>query len=363
MINFQADYFDGVSSRAVKVEIEANSEEITFSAQNVRHVFRLADIHVQPKLGHARRAIELSNGGRLEAGDITVLEALKRPDGRAFFWRWLHRLENHLGWALFALMLTLLAGWGAISFVIPALAEQFANATPPSMEHKLGEQVLAMMDEQVWTMGDHEDQASLQLGYFKPSQLDQARQTALSEQLKALCATLPDCPAHELEFRGGGKVGANAFALPGGFIIVTDELVALAKTDMEIITVLMHELGHVKMRHTLRQTLQGALSGLLLAAVTGDVDSLASGLPAALMQLSYSRQMESEADAYALTSLQRTCVPPHLFADILQRLEHESSTSLPEIISSHPDNQARVQPFLEAKLDCEPKPGLAQSAP
>jgi Zn-dependent protease with chaperone function len=116
-------------------------------------------------------------------------------------------------------------------------------------------------------------------------------------------------PAHELKFRGGGKIGANAFALPGGFVVLTDELVALAETDLEIIAVLMHELGHVEMRHTLRQTLQGALPGLLLAAMTGDVDSLASGLPAALMQLRYSRQMETEADAYALASLRHACVP------------------------------------------------------
>lgn len=363
MINFQADYFDGISARAVKVEIEANSDGIAFSTQDVRHVFRLADIHVQPKLGCARRVIELPDGGRLEANDIALLEALKRPDGKTFFWLWLHRLENHLGWALFALILTLLAGWGTINFVIPALAEQVAYATTPSMERKLGEQVLEMMDEQVWTMEGHEDQVSLQVGYFKPSQLDQARQTALSEQLMALCAKLPDCPAHELKFRGGGKIGANAFALPGGFIVVTDELFALAKTDLEIIAVLMHELGHVKMRHTLRQTLQSALSGLLLVAVTGDVDSLASGLPAALMQLRYSRQMETEADAYALTSLQRACVPPRLFADILQRLEQENSISIPEIVSTHPDNQARLQPFFEAKLDCELKPGLAHTIP
>lgn len=358
MIHFQADYFDGVSARAVKVEIEANSEEIAFGARGVRHIFRLADIHVQPKLGRARRVIELPDGGRLEAGDIAMLEALQRPNGETVFWHWLHRLENHLGWALFALILTLLAGWGTINFVIPALAEQVAYAIPPAMERKLGEQVLAMMDEQIWTVEEH-DEYSLRLGYFKPSQLDQARQTALSEQLMALCARQPDCPAHELKFRGGGKIGANAFALPGGFVVLTDELVALAETDLEIIAVLMHELGHVKMRHTLRQTLQGALSGLLLAAVTGDVDTLASGLPAALMQLRYSRQMETEADAYALTSLRRACVPPSLFAAILQRLEQEDSASIPEIVSTHPDNPARLQPFLETKLDCELTSGLA----
>lgn len=349
MIHFQAHYFDGISARAVKVEIEADSDGIAFTAQDVRHVFRLADIHVQPKLGHARRIIELPDGGRLDAGDIAMLEALKQPDSGTFFQHWLHRLENHLGWVLCALILTLLAGWGGVRFAIPALAEQVAQAMPPSMERKLGKQVLTMMD--------HE-----QLGYFKPSQLDLARKTALSAQLKALCAKQSDCPAYDLEFRAGGRIGANALALPGGIIVVTDELIALAKADLEIIAVLTHELGHVKLRHALRQTLQGALSGLLLAAMTGDVDSLASGLPAVLLQLRYSRQMETQADAYALASLLRACVPPHLFADILERLEQQAGTSIPEVVSSHPDNQARVQPFLDAQPGCESNPALARTA-
>ncbi|MCL7422248.1 MAG: M48 family metallopeptidase [Methylobacter sp.] len=349
MINFQADYFDGISARAVKVDIEADSDGLAFIAQGVRHLFQLVDIQVQPKLGRARRVIELPGGGRLEAEDIALLEALK-PDKKAFFWHWLHRLENHLGWALLALILTILTGWASVRFGIPALAEQIAHAMPPAMERQLGEQVLAIMD--------HE-----QLGYFKPSLLEPARQTALSARLKTLCEQQLDCPAYNLEFRGGGHIGANALALPGGYVVVTDELVALATTDQEVIAILMHELGHVKLRHALRQTLQGALSGLLLAAVTGDVDSLASGLPAVLLQLRYSRQMETEADSYALASLRRACVPPHLFADLLSRLEQEAGALIPEIVSSHPDNQARVQPFLEAKLDCLPAPSPAHSVP
>ncbi len=55
----------------------------------------------------------------------------------------------------------------------------------------------------------------------------------------------------------GRAVGANAFALPSGIVVMTDELVELAKTDDELVAVLAHEIGHVRGRHALRQTAAG----------------------------------------------------------------------------------------------------------
>lgn len=345
MMKFQANFFDGLSARAIPVEVNTDEEMLVFSINSSQHSYPIANIQIQPRLARTNRVIELPDGGRLEAVDIANLEACVTQK-KTIFSHWLHQGENHPGWVITALLLTILTGWGAIRYGVPALAEQVALTTPPAMEQNLGEQVLTGMDHKY--------------GYFKPSQLSAQRRMALSNQLNALCEKQPDCPAYHLEFRVGGFIGPNAFALPGGFLIITDELVALAKNDNEIISVLAHELGHVQKRHALRQTLQGAIAGLILVAATGDVNSLASGLPTALLQLSYSREMENEADHYALDALQHACIPPHVFADILLRLTHENTTktgdrekafSVPEIISSHPNSQARVQPFLHASLN------------
>ena len=346
MTKFPAEYFDGFSARATPVEVQADNETLAFAVNGEKQEYRLAGILIQPPLGRARRIIELPDGGRLEAGDIAALENLK-PRRESVFWRVLHQLENHLGWVMIALVFTILTGWGAIRYGVPALAMHVAQAVPPELERNLGQKVIEGMDHEY--------------GYFKPSKLTPQRRTAISHHLQTLCSKQPDCPAYQLEFRTGSMIGANAFALPGGFLILTDELVALAKNDDEIISVLAHELGHVQKRHALRQTLQGAISGLILVAATGDVNSLASGLPTALLQLSYTRELETEADHYALTSLQRACIPPHVFADILLRLTNEhgkgakgdqETFAVPEIISSHPDSQNRVKPFQNAIQDC-----------
>ncbi len=354
-MTFQADYFDGVSARAqpVLVRVVANTKNIAFEVNGETLVFAMANLDVQAKLGAARRLIDLPNGGRLEALDISALEAAM-PSKSSAFWSALHYLENHLGWVFASVLATIFAGWLFLQFGVPKLAEYVAEATPPAMEANLGEQALEGLDSS--------------FGYFSPSKTAQVRKNSIEEALKKLCVAMQDCPHYRLEFREGGVIGANAFALPGGIMVVTDEIIALSKNDTEIIAVLAHELGHVKQRHAFRQSLQGVLSGLVLAAVTGDVSSVASGLPAALMQMRYSREHETEADVFALHAMQKACLPPKAFADILQRLQAQSegggnkaaqkapprqrTDPVFEMIASHPDTQARIKPFLEAVQNC-----------
>ena len=371
-MTFQADYFDGLSARAklVTVRVLTDTKQLTFDVEGYTHTFALADIDVQAKLGGAKRLIDLPDKSRLEADDISPLE-VAMPSKASTFWRGLHYLENHLGWVLVALVATVLAGWLFLQFGVPKLAEYVAKATPPSMEKKVGEQALQALDSQI--------------GYFSPSKADPARKASISAALKHLCDALHDCPQYQLEFRDGGMIGANAFALPGGYMVVTDQIIELSKNDTEIVAVLAHELGHVKQRHAFRQSLQGVLSGLILAAITGDVSSIGSGLPAVLMQMRYSREHETEADMFALNALEKACLPPKAFADILQRLEAqmrngasddrktkggrtvnkeakaEQKTPAPspeghdvvsEMLASHPDTLARIKPFLAAKQTC-----------
>ena len=70
-----------------------------------------------------------------------------------------------------------------------------------------------------------------------------------------------------LELRAGGAIGPNAFALPSGIIMVTDELVRIAEHPEEFESVLAHEAGHMVHRHSLRMLLQGSASTLLMFAV------------------------------------------------------------------------------------------------
>ena len=101
--------------------------------------------------------------------------------------------------------------------------------------------------------------------FFEPSQLHPARQAKLRSQFSSMQRELGDGPKLRLELRhGGSEIGPNAFALPAGIVVVTDELVLLAQHDEEIESVLAHEIGHVMHRHSLRMLLQGSASALLM---------------------------------------------------------------------------------------------------
>ena len=120
------------------------------------------------------------------------------------------------------------------------------------------------------------------------------------------------------------KLGsANAFALPGGTVVLTDQMVALARDDRELLGVLAHEVGHVSRRHGLRQLVQAMGVSALALALFGDVTVLSSltGLAPQLLQAGYSRDMEREADAFARAWLVRAGIDQGHFDALMCRLD------------------------------------------
>ena len=141
-------------------------------------------------------------------------------------------------------------------------------------------------------------------------------------------------------------MGANALALPGGSIVVTDGLVQLAENDEQIMAALAHEMGHVDYQHGLRSALQNSLTALLMAGLLGDitsVSSLSATLPTILVENRYSRKFELEADAYAVALLQSQQIDPEQLVRMLVLLEHTHQTAKKfDYLSSHPETNKRI---------------------
>jgi Zn-dependent protease with chaperone function len=133
----------------------------------------------------------------------------------------------------------------------------------------------------------------------------------------------PDAPipAYRIVFRDGGMIGPNAFALPDGTIVVTDQLVRLAKNDNEILGVLAHEFGHLMRRHSLRMLIQNSIVGAVVGWYLGDFSNIAAGASAAILQAKYSQGFESEADAYAVRTMKLNGILPAALAHMLERLQ------------------------------------------
>ncbi|MCF8708052.1 M48 family metalloprotease [Rhizorhapis sp. SPR117] len=156
----------------------------------------------------------------------------------------------------------------------------------------------------------------------------------------------------------------NAFAIPGGYVYVTRELVALMNDEAELAAVLGHEVAHVAARHSAkrqsaaqRNSILGVLGQVLVGAVAGDspVGELLTkgiGTGAQLVTLGYSRSQETQADDLGIRYLVRAGYDPLALSTMLESLAAQNSLdqstagtagSIPEWASTHPDPASRVQ--------------------
>ena len=334
-----ARYFDGKSSDARAVSLEPDAQGLLrVRGEGIDFGWPIAQVRVSERIGSSRRYLTFPDDSQCETGDndgVDRMFAAQEPAASDLLARLLHRWESGLRYALAAAVITIAAAAAAIFWGIPALAKQVAFALPASTENLLGSDALAALDRFV----------------FKPSRLPPERQEALrklhSAMLAGLTAGRGGGSGYRLELRAGGRAGANAFALPAGIIVMTDELVALSKDDQELEAVLAHEIGHLRQRHILRHVLQDSVTVLLIAVTLGDVTSLtslAAAAPTLLLQAKFSRDFEREADDFALGHLARRGIAPEVFAAILQRMEEQrpGGRDAPDFLSSHPGTRERI---------------------
>jgi predicted Zn-dependent protease len=159
----------------------------------------------------------------------------------------------------------------------------------------------------------------------------------------------------------------NAFAIPGGYVYVTRQLVALMNNEAELAGVLGHEVGHVAARHAAKRQsaasrnaviglLGSILSGVLLGdSAFGQIGQKLFSQGSQLLTLKYSRSQETEADNLGITYLKRAGYDPRAMASVLQNLANQnalearlmgSANRTPEWASTHPDPASRVRAAL-----------------
>lgn len=139
----------------------------------------------------------------------------------------------------------------------------------------------------------------------------------------------------------------NAFALPGGNIIVFDRIIASMKTKEEFAALLAHEVAHVHFRHSLRNILRNLGGFLFVSLLLNDINGIVTVLADnsnMLANLTYSRALETEADQKAMTVLQSDGISLKGFVDLFKLLQsaHGDVSGL-QLLSTHPLTQDRLE--------------------
>lgn len=139
----------------------------------------------------------------------------------------------------------------------------------------------------------------------------------------------------------------NAYALPGNMIVINRGIILECDSPEELIGIIAHELGHLKLNHHTDQLLTTLGIELLLAGNS----STAGEVTKVLTQSTFSRDMEAEADDFAVKKLQELGISPNYLAKL-----YTKSDLVPEFLNSHPDMNKRISkfskyPFEESKLE------------
>jgi predicted Zn-dependent protease len=138
----------------------------------------------------------------------------------------------------------------------------------------------------------------------------------------------------------------NAFALPGGRMLVTEALLEQAASENELAFVLAHELGHVEARDPLRGLGRGVLVALALATIGASDGSAVAGTAASLGERAFSREQESAADRFALARVHAEYGHVAGASDFLRRLPDAGPASAADRattwLATHPRSDHRV---------------------
>jgi beta-barrel assembly-enhancing protease len=178
---------------------------------------------------------------------------------------------------------------------------------------------------------------------------------ALAAQLEAVTKRL--VPAikdtrYEFRFHIIENDTINAFAMPGGHIVVHSALLKKAKRPEEVAGVLAHEIAHITKRHSLRNMVSSLGTTAVLQAVFGDMSGIVSGA-ATLLEQKYSRDFEREADEAGFQYLLDAKIDPSGLIDFFGTLTEEekknggSLTGAMELLSTHPATEDRMASLRE----------------
>lgn len=321
-----ARYFDGRTTRIRIVNLSLAGDDLVISGEDIDLRVPFADVQVDERLGRAPRRLRLKDSAYCEVSDLdaldTLLSSTTHRDGLV------DRLQRRLQFVLFACVAFVVLAIVTYKWGLPWAAALGAHRLPPAIGKTLSAQALKQLDG----------------GILLPSKIAAQRQRALSAEFHALRLPEGGTAQSALLFRASPALGANAFTLPDGTIIVLDDLITSIGDEQQTLAVLSHELGHAHGRHGLQLLLRTSAVGAFLTLYIGDISHLLAAAPAAVVQAKYSQDLEQQADDYGAQLLLRNGMSPGLLAEALQKLAASHPGSSAEgYLSSHPSTDARMR--------------------
>ena len=338
---WRGQYLDGLTPSRRAVAITCKENGLSLSAGPGQPVFWPYEEISQTQGFYEGEQVRLEKTGPDRTQILLVSNPLFLPELRKFAPKPTAHFKNPArAGAIFRSAIFGIAGILILSVYIyfqgfPAMASLITGNVPTAWETELGNRTLGEIPASAFCH-------------------DVKKQKALDQILSLLTRALPPNPysflLHVMNTRE-----MNAFALPGGNIIVFNGLLQKSDSPEELAGVLAHELQHIVLRHSTRQILQGASFRLLLSSFSG----FSFGLNAAetLGSLNYSRQFEEEADRNGMALLLAANIDPSGMISFFEKLQKQERKGggTGRFLSDHPLTEDRIEVLKSlARLPAKP---------
>lgn len=364
-------YADGKSAviQEVRVQLDDDGARLVDLAGQQLTTWQYDDIRLVDSPG-AGRPVRLQNlsqeMARLEITDGGALAVLRRlaPDIEKTGMRDPAQWRRAAAWTV-ALGLMFGSIWWGLSRSAPLIAA----LTPIEVEERIGKSTI--------------EQVTLLFGGFRGSDELTCRHrdglralNVLTEQLTAV-----DNSPYDFKIRVLDISIPNAFAAPGGYIVIFRGLIDLAESPDELAGVMAHEMGHVTHRHSMTHLIRSiGFQALIVPLISGGAmaSDMLSEMGQAAIQASYTRELEEDADRVAVALMNRAGLKAASFTDLLYRIErqfgapleedetdgdgaNDGSFSIPDMMATHPSTPDRARMVRElAATGGEPGLNAAQ---
>lgn len=332
---------DGKTSHRQPVEVWPSARELEIhgpdGAMMGRWSYQGLKLVDEPRQGEPLRFRHAEMGEALLTVDShEILDSIERSVGFEFRAKSALLPSRRLFFSSLAVLavLGLLLWWG-----FPWLAGPLVNLIPFAWEEELGETVVNSMRDGKAFCANSEGAAAL-------------------ESMAGRLIAAADAP-FPLIVRVVPNEMVNAFAAPGGQVVLFSGLIEKAQSPEEVAGVLAHEIAHATERHPMQSLLRVVGVSLLFGLVMGDsstLGSIAAEGAELLLVLSYSRDTEREADRIGMDLLNKADIRGNGLLDFFARLQDDSTEEdlLPVLFASHPMHAERVARLKQLATGTQP---------
>ena len=332
-ISYPARFTDGQSAGQIAVTVRPTTVGLAIATDDggAMDVWDWPQIHQLEKTT-AGRPIRLGNrtigGARLTVDDHAIVPLLENRAPHLHsdpLTRERVKAMSAFGGAVAAMIA--FAIWG-----IPLLAGPIAQFVPVSWEERVGDDTIEIVNKLL---------AGGKKMCAEPKGLE------ILEKLSAKLVGSTDTPYNIQVSVANGKL-VNAFAVPGGRVVLFRGLIEKAKSPDEVAGVLAHELAHVIHRHPTQGLVASVGWSMLLSVFSGGAaisNEALARLAGHMATSAYSRDLEAEADSTGVDMLQQASIGSHGLIEFFRSLQglEKKGFKLPEYLSSHPVTSKRIE--------------------